>query len=102
MNFPVPEIISTWQFWAVAVATYVICEVFKQIPYLKNGDHGWITNLFGIVVAVILLCALMGWTAENAIYGVLASAAATLAYEIWSNVIANIINNLNGKTGGTD
>ena len=91
MNIPIPDIITTWQFWVVAVAVYILAEIFKQIPYLKDGNNSWLVNLFSIVIGVILLCLLLGWTAANVVFGILAAAASTLAYEIWQNVLASIV-----------
>lgn len=90
MQIPIPEIVMTWQFWIVAVAVFILCEIFKQIPYLKEGANSWLVNLFGILVGIILLCLLLGWTVENCIFGILAAAASTLAYEIWQNILNQV------------
>ena len=91
MNIPIPEVVTTWPFWAVAVACYILCEIIKQIPSIKQSDHGWIVNLCSIVIGVLLLCLLVGWTGENVVFGILAAAASTLAYELWSNILAQIV-----------
>ena len=90
MEVPVPDVIATWQFWVTAVVVYILCEIFKQIPMLKDGRASWLVNLFGVVVGAIVLCAFLGFTWQNAIFGILASAASTLAYEIWSNILNQV------------
>lgn len=91
MNIPIPEIIFTWQFWVTGAAVYVLCELFKQIPALKAGDLGWVTNLFGIVVGIVLLCLLLGWTGQNVVFGILSASIATLAYELWQNILNSVV-----------
>lgn len=90
MRIAIPDIVVTWQFWLSAVIVYIICEIFKQIPLIKQGNCGWLVNLFGIIIGAIILCLLMGFTWENAIFGVLSSAVSTLAYEIWSNILKQV------------
>ena len=110
MEVPVPDVITTWPFWVTAVVVYILCEIFKQIPMLKDGRASWLVNLFGVFVGAIVLCAFLGFTWPNAIFGVLASAASTLAYEVWSNILNQVTSNRvqkqisedDTKAGGTD
>lgn len=104
MQLPIPDVVMTWQFWAAAVACYIICEAIKRIPYIKGRE--WIVNIVNLGVGCVLLCLLLGWNWENVIYGVLASAVADIAYQLWSNVINSITGTKPDdnytKTGGTD
>ena len=109
MNIPIPDVILTWQFWVTGAVVFVLCEVFKQIPYIKAGNNSWLVNVFGLVVGVLLLCLLLGFTGQNIVFGVLASAISTLAYEMWQNVLNSIVGKRtatslsdDNKTGGTD
>ena len=106
MQIPIPEVIFTWQFWITAVAVFILCEIFKQIPAIKNGNVSWVVNLFGILVGVLILCILVGWTGENVVFGILASAASTLAYELWQNILNTVIGKNaelpDTKIGGSD
>ena len=90
MEVPVPDIIVTWQFWVTGVAVYILCEIFKQIPSIKDGGWGWVVNIASVFFGSIILCLLLGFTWENLVFGILAAAASTLAYEIWSNVLNSI------------
>lgn len=96
MEITFPDVITTWQFWTVAAACYVLCEIIKQIPSLKGSDHGWIVNLCSIAIGVLLLGLLLGWTGENVVFGILAAATSTLAYELWSNVLKQIVTHNGG------
>lgn len=91
MQIPIPEIVMTWQFWLTAVIVYILCEIFKQIPLIKDGECGWLVNGFGVIVGALILCLLMGFSWENCIFGILASAASTLAYEIWRNILNSVV-----------
>ena len=86
----IPEIVTTWQFWVTAVIIYILCEIFKQIPLIKDGSCGWLVNLFGVLIGALVLCLFLGFSWENALFGILAAAASTLAYEIWQNVLSQI------------
>ena len=100
LQLPVPEMINTWQFWVVAAACGIICEVLKQVPYIK--EHPWILNLANLALGILLLGVLCGFSGENVLFGILASAAAIFAYEMIKNIYRNIVGDEDVKAGGTD
>lgn len=99
-EIPTPDIIMTWQFWLAAAACWVICEVVKQIP----GCPSWLIGVVNIIVGIILLCLLTGWSGENVVAGILCSAMACFAYEFFKKIVDGIAGSEqpNDKLGGTD
>lgn len=85
MTFPLPEVVTSWQFWCVAVACYIICEVVKLIPAFT--EHPWVVNLLNLIVGIVLIGLLLGWSGENLLFGILASAVADFAYQTFKNLI---------------
>ena len=103
LQLPVPEMITTWQFWVVAVCCFILSEVLKLIPFIK--DNAWIINLANVLFGILLLGAICGFSGENILFGILASAASTLAWEVYKNILSAIVGTkpeLDTKAGGTD
>lgn len=104
MSFPIPDMFTLWQFWITAVICYIVCEVVKRIPYVKNNDREWIVNIVNLIVGAIVLTALLGAWADPSsyIFGILASSISTLAYETFMNIFSFGKHEDNLKVGGTD
>lgn len=102
--FPIPDMFTLWEFWVTAIACYIICEVIKRIPYVKKNERGWIVNAVNIIAGAIILTALLGsWGDPSSyIFGILASAISTLAYETFMNIFNFGKREDDVKVGGTD
>lgn len=102
MEIPIPEVVMTWQFWLSAVACYIVCEVVKRIPVV--AARPWIVNIANVVIGILMIGLLMGWSGENVIYGILASGMADIAYQLFKNFINTVVDGPrpDEKSGGTD
>lgn len=102
MEFILPDVVWTWQFWLTALMCYVICEAVKQIPHMTS----WGINLINLVVGAFVYTALIGgWdVAASYMFGIFASAMADFAYQIFSNTYGVFIKKDEEiiKPGGTE
>lgn len=98
IEIAIPEIVTSWQFWAVAIACYIVCEVVKRVPYIK--DRAWIVNVLNLALGIVLMCLILGFDWINVIYGILASAVADIAYQLWKNIVGQIVKVGNGDVDG--
>lgn len=103
MNFPIPDMLTCWQFWITAVLCYVVCEVIKRIPYVQH-DRAWIVNIVNLFVGALVLTAFLGaWTDPSSyLFGILASSLSTMAYEVFMNIFKFGKDESEMKIGGTE
>lgn len=89
MEFPIPEVVYTWQFWCTAVLCYVVCEAVKKIPNIP----GWTINVINLAVGAILYPTLLAAWAQpaNYLFGILAASMADIAYQLFKNIVGSVI-----------
>lgn len=85
MEFPIPAVVYTWEFWCSAVLCYIVCEALKKIP----GIQGWAINVVNLAVGAVLYTALtMDWAVPASyLFGMLAASMADIAYQLYKNVV---------------
>lgn len=95
------QLITSWEFWLVAVACGAIGFVIKQVPKVPD----WAIPIINLIIAPLGMMALCGFTPFYGIVGILAASLATYAYELFHQVIKGLSSS-NGevdvKVGGTD
>lgn len=96
MDFPIPVVVFTWQFWLTAAICYIVCEAIKRMPNVP----AWFVNIVNIVAGALIYTALVGgWIDASAyLFGILASSVADLAYQLYKNVL----NSFATSQGGSD
>lgn len=98
MEFPIPEVVYTWQFWCSAVLCYVVCESIKRIPHIQ----GWTINMINLIVGALLYTTLVGGWVDpaNYLFGILAASVADIAYQLFKNIVEAVLPI--EKIGGTE
>jgi hypothetical protein len=79
-------IILTPQFWIAAAACGAIGFAIKQVPKVPS----WIIPIVNLPLGALALCSLLGFEAINVIAGILSASVATYAYELFTNIVAQV------------
>lgn len=101
MDFPIPEVVYSWQFWISAVVCYVVCEAVKRIPKIAD----WSINIINLIVGALIYTAFInGWGEPSSyLFGILAASFADIAYQLFKNIVSYAVPTpQDTKTGGTD